>query len=473
MISLHKKSGKYDATLFLLPENHQLLHRLLSTEIAEWVKARLYNNDNNDILFYQTDKQCVIYLRPDKNAIHKNENYRLLAAKACPKLEEINAKNVVIAGEATEEQFLAAAEGVALGVYRFTKYLNSSKKHRFSITSICIDSKDINPQKVNELNSVIQSVIFVRNQVNEPGNMLTTPLFAEQISNEAKTAGVAVEVLHKSKIVSLKMGGLLAVNQGSDDDPAFVILEWKPENALNKKPIVLVGKGITFDTGGSNLKTERYMENMKGDMAGGATVAATICAVAKNRLPLYTIALIPITDNRINNRSFLPGDVIVMHNGKTVEIGNTDAEGRLILADAISYANNFNPQLIISIATLTGSAQRAIGRHAIVGMGNAVKALKQLQTAGNEVFERVVEFPFWDDYNSSLKSSIADLNNIGEAEGGAIIAGKFLEHFTKHPFIHLDIAGVSFSKKAEGWKPAGGTGIGVRLLYQFLKENSR
>ncbi|MDD4847570.1 MAG: leucyl aminopeptidase family protein [Bacteroidales bacterium] len=469
MIYLNNNSAKADlATLFLLPENSASLTQLLPTETATWITKVLYNHEKN-LWVYQTEDQIIVYLRPHPKAADKHEDYRTLAAQAWQKMEELDVKNIIISGQATENQFLATAEGLVLASYRFSKYFSHSKKQQPKLNAVYINSKTIEQENVDALNNVLQSVFFVRDQVNEPGNILTASLFAERITEEATSAGVSVDVLNKKKIEALKMGGLLAVNQGSDEEPVFIVLEWKPENAVNKKPITLVGKGITFDTGGSNLKTDRNMEDMKEDMAGGATVAATICAVAKNHLPIHVVALIPATDNRISNRSFLPGDIITMHNGTTVEVGNTDAEGRLILADAISYADHFDPQLIISIATLTGSAQRVTGKHAMVGMGNDNKALQQLKTAGEEVFERVVELPFWDDYKTSLKSAIADLTNSGGAEGGAIIAGKFLEHFTKHPFIHLDIAGVAFSKKSEGWKPQGGTGVGVRLLYQFLK----
>jgi len=267
------------------------------------------------------------------------------------------------------------------------------------------------------------------------------------------------------------MGGLLAVNQGSEEPPTFTVMEWKSENAVNSQPVVLVGKGVTFDTGGSNLKTENYMDDMKTDMAGAATVAATLCAIAANKRPLHVIALMPTTDNKLSNNAIVPSDIITMHNGKTVEVSNTDAEGRLILADAISYAARFQPMLIVNVATLTGSAQRAIGKYGMVMMGNAREAMDKLKTTGDEVYERIAELPFWDEYADELKSEIADMKNIGSADGGgAITAGKFLEKFTDTPFIHLDIAGCACMSKPYGWQPWGGTGTGVRLLYHFLNN---
>jgi leucyl aminopeptidase len=266
------------------------------------------------------------------------------------------------------------------------------------------------------------------------------------------------------------MGGLLAVNRGSVQEPTFNILTYKPKNAKNKQPIVLVGKGVVYDTGGINLKPTGYLETMKSDMSGSAVVSGLIKAVAANNLPVYIIVLVPATDNRPGKDAIVPGDIITMYNGKTVEIINTDAEGRLVLADGLSFSEKYNPQLVISVATLTGAAKAAFGDRVIAGMGNANNQLADLISAGFETGERVAELPFWDDYGEEVKSKIADLKNLGGKTAGAITAGKFLENFTDSPYIHLDIAGVSFLEKDDYYRPAGGTATGVRLLYQFIKN---
>jgi leucyl aminopeptidase len=209
---------------------------------------------------------------------------------------------------------------------------------------------------------------------------------------------------------------------------------------------------------------------MKSDMAGAAVVAATVYAAAKNNLPLHVIGLIPATDNRPDGNAYAPGDVITMFDGTTVEIKNTDAEGRLILADALSYAKKYNPELVIDVATLTGSAEIITGPHAIVGMSNNSEKIQELKELGDELYERVVEVPLWDEFAEPLKSKIADLNNLGTREGQTSIAGKFLEHFTDYPWIHLDTAGVSFYHSQQAYLPEGGTGIGTRLLFNFLKK---
>ncbi|MGB0424733.1 MAG: leucyl aminopeptidase family protein, partial [Flavobacteriales bacterium] len=267
----------------------------------------------------------------------------------------------------------------------------------------------------------------------------------------------------------------LAVNKGSIDPPTFSILEWKPKNAVNKKPIVLVGKGVVYDTGGLSLKpTANSMDFMKSDMAGSAMMAATVAAVAKNKLNVHVIALIPATDNRPSGNAYAPGDVITMYDGTTVEVMNTDAEGRLLLADALSYAKKFKPSLVMDAATLTGAAVRSVGTHASCIMSTCEDdTTSRLQKSGETTYERCIEFPLWDEYGKELKSEIADMTNLGGPLAGQITAGKFLEHFTDYPWVHIDIAGPSFLHAPQTYRPKGGTGVGVRLLYDFLKNMTK
>jgi leucyl aminopeptidase len=267
------------------------------------------------------------------------------------------------------------------------------------------------------------------------------------------------------------MGGLLAVNKGSIDPPVFCILEWKPADSRNEKPIVLVGKGVVYDTGGLNIKTGDYMGGMSGDMAGAATVAGVLSTAARANIPLHIIGLVPSTDNRPGGNAYTQGDIITMFNKMTVEIGNTDAEGRLILADAISYASKFSPELIIDIATLTGSAAMTFSNQAIAVMTNADrKYIKLLEECGRDVYERIGELPLWEEYGELLKSHVADMNNIGGREAGAIIAGKFLERFSEYPLIHMDIAGTGMLKKDDFYRSRNGSGSGMRLLSSFLRR---
>ena len=251
----------------------------------------------------------------------------------------------------------------------------------------------------------------------------------------------------------------------------FQSLSGNPKNAKNTKPVFLVGKGVVFDTGGLSLKpTPKSMDYMKCDMAGAAVVAATIYALAKNKVPAHVIGLVPATDNRPDGNAYVPGDIITMYDGTTVEIKNTDAEGRLLLADALSYAKKYNPELVIDVATLTGAAVIVADKHAMVVMGNSPENISKLKESGFETYERLIEVPLWEEYAEPLKSPIADLNNLGTREAQSTVAGKFLEHFTDYKWIHIDSAGTPFLDKKDSYRPEGGTGFGTRLLYNFLKK---
>lgn len=366
----------------------------------------------------------------------------------------------------------AFTEGFQLGAYTFQKYKSEQKEPK--LKHIKLHSSNVSKEEIAELQAVCNAVCTARDWVNEPLITFTAEDFGRYASELGKTKGFKVQVLDKKKIEKLKMGGLLAINAGSPNPPTFIIAEHKPANAVNKNPIVLVGKGVVYDTGGLSLKpTPNSMDYMKCDMAGGAAVIATVAAVAENKLPLHVVALVPATENRPDGNAITPGDVITMYNGKTVEIMNTDAEGRIILADALSYAKEYEPQLVIDVATLTGSAVISIGNKGIVYMGTAEKQTKDLlESIGYQVFERLVEFPLWEEYGKYLDSDIADMKNLGGTDSGAIVAGKFLEKFTSYPWLHLDIAAMAYLHQKESYKSKGGTGVAVRLLYQFLKNQT-
>lgn len=387
-------------------------------------------------------------------------------------LNEHHQKKVIVYDACNRpEAAMALAEGISLGSYRFLRYKTKDEKP-VALREILIFSEGVKDKDVRVLNAVIEGVWFARTMVNEPNSWLSAPVFGKEIEKEAASAGLKCEIFNKKKLESLHMGGILGVNQGSAEPPLLITLEWKPGLKKLPPPVVLVGKGVMFDTGGMNLKPGDYMNNMKGDMAGGAAVAGAMIAIARAGLPLHVIGLIPATDNRPGVKGLVSGDVITMHNGMTVEVINTDAEGRLILADALSFARKYKPSLVIDLATLTGSASRAIGQYAMVGMqSKAREFMEQLISAGFRVYERVVEFPLWDDYGEMLKSEIADIKNLGGSDAGAITAGKFLEKFTDYPYIHLDIAGPAFLEKRDSYRGIGGSGNGVRLLLEFLRSS--
>lgn len=425
---------------------------------------------------------CAAFLSSDKKFDYfKSATGFTFLVKADQKMEEIRVLGNTIEGmifeseEAVElhgtsnEALFALSEGLLLSSYRFTQHFSKPKTYKFQHIYV---SKSLSNDQLSELASMAKAVGWTRDMVNTPVSHLTAEQLAEAISQLGKEAGFQVQVLGKAQIEALKMGGLLAVNKGSIDPPTFTIAEYKPSNAVNKKPIVLVGKGVVYDTGGLSLKpTPGSMDTMKGDMAGGATMAAVIYFAALQKLPVHIVGLIPATDNRPGGNAYTPGDVITMFDGTTIEVLNTDAEGRMILADALAYSAKYDPEIVIDAATLTGAALRAIGTEATIIMGNAGDDyFRDLEKIGFDVHERVVRFPFWDDYKTHMKSKIADMKNIGGPNAGMISAGKFLEHFVKAPYIHMDIAGPAWLDSKENYKGDGGTGAGVRLLYQFLKN---
>lgn len=460
--------------ILLLSDELQLHEYGLSNSEIDYVgRLRQQKNKKEWIAINRLDYwMIVVYTDASRTSSSGLEQARKLGVSV---LSHFNShgvsKAVLYSKNVHTDVTLAFVEGMALSNYQFIKYFKSKEEKLNSFSSLGIVHPDLDTHLINKLNVTIEATFWARDLVNEPLNKLNATDLAENIASRMREAGGKAEVFNKKKIESLKMGGLLAVNLGSVDPPTFTILEWKPEQPVNGQPIVLVGKGVVYDTGGMSLKTSNFMDTMKCDMSGSATVAASIYAAAKLKLPLHLIALVPATDNRVNGNAYVPGDVITMFDGTTVEVLNTDAEGRLILADALSYAKKFDPKLVVNFATLTGAAQRAIGAQGLVAMQVKADAdFQVLKNAGDIVYERLVEFPMWDEYKEQLKSEIADLKNIGGPEAGMITAGKFLEHFTDYPFIHLDIAGPAFLSKRDAYKTAGGTGIGVRLLLAFFQQ---
>ncbi len=420
----------------------------------------------------QYDRQ-LFFIVPDekKKGYSRLEALRKTGHELQGMIKKLPVRELQIVSDLSgSEELIALAEGLTLSSYSFQKY--KSEKKAGKLEAVHLQGKGLTETSVTELTQVLEGTFLARNLVNEPVIYLTAEQLGKEFVELGKKAGFKVEVLGKAKIRSLKMGGLLAVNLGAPNPPTFSILEYKPENAVNARPYVLIGKGVVYDTGGLSLKpTPNSMDEMKCDMAGAAAVAGAIYAVAKSRLPVHVVGLIPATENRPDGNAITPGDVITMYSGKTVEVLNTDAEGRLILADALCYATKYDPALVIDLATLTGAAARAMGKEGIVYMGTAPREEKEaLEKSGYSVHERLVEFPLWEEYDSYIESAVADIKNIGGAEAGAITAGKFLEHFVEFPWLHLDIAGGAFLSGSDSYRGRHGTGIGVRLLYHFLKE---
>ena len=466
-----RNDDKVSAKVFILESAEQIDKLNLNKEEADYVR-KSYDDDKKNTVVINRYTECyhIFFIDTTEPESKFMEQCRKKGASICKWLNSNKYDNVLIQNLGEKRCVkIGTAEGMMLANYEFKKYKTDAKAN--TLKTIYFLEGTACDDCVEKLNITVEATLMARNLVNEPVNHLNAEKLAEFISEKVRSVGGNAEIFNKKKIEALKMGGLLAVNAGSIDEPTFTILEWEPEKPVNEKPIVLVGKGIVFDTGGYNLKTSTYMSDMKDDMSGAATVACTVYAVAKAKLPIHVIALIPATDNRIDGNARVSGDIITMYDGTTVEVLNTDAEGRLILADALSYAKKYDPMMVFDFATLTGAASYAIGPVATVTMEhNADNIYKQLEEVGERVHERLVKFPMFEEYGELIKSDIADIKNIGGKYGGAITAGKFLEHFTDYPWVHFDIAGTAFLEKADSYKPAGGVGIHVRLLMRYFRD---
>lgn len=446
----------------------------LSTDLTEYLNSQFSDPEKKFVSVNHLGQVVTVILvdpKKDPNATH--EALRKNGCSICDAINGLKGKQVFVVNDTLKNSYgIALAEGIALGNYQFLHHKPSAKKNSNTLETIHIVDGRLKDNQVKNLNISVDATCKARDLVNEPVNILNATGLANAFKDMGKQAGFKVEVFTKAKIQQLKMGGLLAVNAGSVDEPTFTVMEYKPRGAKNKKPYVLVGKGVVYDTGGLSLKpTPNSMDLMKCDMAGAAAVGCTMYAIAKAKLPVHVIGLVPATDNRPGFNAFAPGDIITMMDGSTVEMLNSDAEGRMILADALHYAKRYSPELTIDLATLTGAAAAAIGQYGIVSMGNApAKHKTKLSDSGFRTHERLAEFPFWDDYYELMKSDIADMKNLGGPYGGSITAGKFLEKFTDYPYIHLDIAGPAFVTGKDSYRGKGGTGVGVRLLFDFFNN---
>jgi leucyl aminopeptidase len=476
MQMIQLQSGNIDKqsqVIYIIDSNTSIDTLPLTPEEQAYLSAQISKDINLVVLNRFSQYICVFHLKPKKETYQTAEACR---ATGVTLLNNLNQQKFASAGIRNYSGFEAAAyhlaEGMALAAYQFLKYRSNAAKLANSLQKLVIDPKSVPAARVKELQTIVEGVYLTRTLVNEPLSFLTAEQLSTEITEAGKQAGFTTKVLNKAAITKLKMGGILAVNRGSILPPTFTIMEYKPKKAVNKQPLVLVGKGIVYDTGGLSLKpTPNSMDRMKSDMSGSALVTGAMYIAAKLNLPVHLIALVPATENRPGENAYVPGDVITMHSGATVEVLNTDAEGRLVLADALHYAKQYNPALVIDFATLTGAAAAATGDVAMVCMGTASEDTKTaLRQSGFAQYERMVEFPLWDEYGDLIKSDIADLKNIGGPTGGAITAGKFLEHFTDYPWMHFDIAGVSHTTGRHSYRGNGGTAMGLRMMIDFLKN---
>ncbi len=466
--------------------------RVLGGAIAEAIASGDFRGKRGEVaVFYPRGaipaaRVLVVGLGPKEKL--KLQGVREAAAHAARKARDLGVKSlssIVHGGGAggfpLEEAAQAVVEGTILGLYRYRELKNEppDRPEPECFSLVQFDEAKVPAveagARVGEI--VAEATCLARDLVNRPANYATPSDLADvALEVAAQFSTMRCQVLDEEDAVELGMGSFLGVAQGSDEPAAFIVMEHNP-GQQDLDTIVLVGKGITFDTGGISLKPVEKMDRMRGDMGGGAAVLATMLAVGQLDLPLHVVGLVPATENMPSGRAYKPGDVLTAMNGKTIEIISTDAEGRLILADALAYAARFQPKAVIDLATLTGACVVALGRGVAAGVFCADgDLLARLQAASRASGERIWSMPLYDEYLDNLESLTADLANSGDRFGGVGTSAMFLKQFAEgYPWAHLDIVGMSFEERpATSKRPPhlqkGGTGFGVRLAVQFLRD---
>jgi leucyl aminopeptidase len=366
----------------------------------------------------------------------------------------------------------AVAEGALLALYQMNEFRTKDREDLKAVDGVTFWGEDEAALSAGVATAKVlwESITLVRDLVARPGNVVTATVMADEAKAAVEPFGVKTTIYDKAGLEKLGFGGVLAVNQGSVEPPRFIVMEWNGGKA-GEAPIAIVGKGITFDTGGISIKPGEGMDKMKYDMAGGAAAIGILRAVAALKLPINVVGLVPATDNMPSGNALKPGDVITSYSGQTVEVLNTDAEGRLILMDAITYAvKDLKAKAIFDMATLTGACIIALGTEAVGVLGNHQELVDRFLAAGEKTGDRGWQMPLWKEYNDLLRSDIADMKNIGGREAGTITAACFLQRFAGDtPWVHLDIAGTAWTEKEKPYRPKGPTAMPVRAIVELLR----
>lgn len=373
----------------------------------------------------------------------------------------------------------AMSEALSLSLYRFNNYKKSHDEENLKypaevlIFSAGSKTKTEIQAGVSNAQAIAESVKISRDLTNTPSNKMNPKIFSQSVRVIARKYRLTFKLLEKKDLIREKMNAILAVGQGSHVPPRMIVLSYNEKRS--GAPVCIIGKGVTFDSGGISIKPSANMDKMKYDMAGGGVVVGILAAASRLKLPVKLIGIIPLAENMPGGGAIKPGDVVTSASGLSIEIKNTDAEGRLLLADALHYAKRFKPKAIFDFATLTGAVLAALGSRCMAALGdNAL--ITRLKRAGESVNERIWELPMFKEYEEDIKSSVADMKNVGEGEAGTIIGAKFLEKFVEKntPWVHLDIAGTAWvEKKAPSYCPKGARGIGVRLFIEYLRREAK
>jgi len=490
------KNIKADAYLFLVYQDKTLFENELKL-IQKQLKCKITGVSLED--FEGKEKQTTLIYSNVHRIILSGvglkekvtlEKVRKATARGVKKAKSLKIKKLAI--EILQDDALGAdIEDIAraetiiaiLALYTFDKYFTRKDTKEIPTIKEIIFFSQTNtlakyPKEIErgiKSGSVIgNSTNFARDLGNEPSNIIYPESLAELLKERSESKKYSVEVLDKKTIEGLKMGGVMEVSRGSDREPRFMILRYSGGQE-NDKPVVIIGKGVTFDSGGISIKPSAGMALMKMDMGGAAAVIGVFEAISQLGIKQNVIGLIPSVENMPGGNSFKPGDVITAYNGMTIEVDNTDAEGRLILADALAYASQFNPKYVIDMATLTGAAVVAIGSVSSIVMGNNQDLIDKLFRAGEQTYDRVWQLPLWEEYDKMIDSDVADVKNTGTGrQAGTITAGMFLKRFVgDYPWAHIDIAATAMRDSESDYDPKNATGSGVRLVTQFLMNESK
>jgi leucyl aminopeptidase len=473
------KEVDYACEALILPftedeaEPYSGLHPSLS-ELIGRVSAKEFHGRKNECLLVPAPgtikPERILFLGLGKRKDLSHEAVRQAGGKSGVCLRDAGLKNIALSTVLLSAHSLSPSdflEGFLLGMYTFQRYLRKKSKNAVETLSILARPSKELKNAIHWTDILATAVNYARDLINTPANDMTP----QHLADAAKTLGakhLTIKVLDQTAVRKLGMGAYLSVAQGSHQSPKFIILDYR---GSKERPVVLIGKSITFDSGGISLKPADGMEKMKYDMSGGAAVLGVMKALSASRMPVHVVGILPATENLPSGSAARPGDVVRAINGTTIEIISTDAEGRMTLADAIGYAARFKPRAIIDIATLTGACSIAFGSCAIAMMGNDRKLLDAVRKTGDRTNEKVWEMPLFEECKEYLKSDVADLKNAGGKGGALLSSASFLSEYAGEiPWVHLDIAGTAWAEKERPYIPKGASGIGVRLLSTLLKD---
>jgi len=462
------------------------LDSLVSSSIRETLENKEFRGTfGSSIVVYTLGRgpmKKIMLLGLGKREKFTDESARICAGKAARKAQELGIKEFSMLQFPNLDEGLVEAmtEGIALALYSFDKYKEAKEPaSKIEEVTILINSDSLRFQSVVEkANIIVDAVNFARDIGNLPPNDCPPAHLASIAVSLAQDYGIKARIMDRYELENMGMGGIVAVGKGSNNPPKLIVLEYTGANDPQQKPYLLVGKAVTFDTGGISIKPSEKMDEMKFDKCGGCTVLAIVRAIASMKLAVNVVGIVPSVENMPSATSYRPGDIIRMYNGKSVEVLNTDAEGRMILADAIAYGIvTYGPKAVIDLATLTGAAIIALGANVAPLIGNNKQLTDRLRKLSDKTREKMWELPLYDEYYEQIRSTYADIKNIGGRPGGAITAAAFLSNFVNEvPWVHIDIAGTAWTQEGtheKSYNHRGATGFGVRTLVKLLMEDEK